>query len=221
MAKMIGQDGGTGHPLQLTQQLREALQTAYEANPSRTHLTSEDVSKLLGDTLGRIVGERDIGKPSPEVEAKLNEDLEDLYPTLGEMRGSQGITGGTVTGVAGGLLYQRMGEILLGRAIEKAKGEGKDLSLPEIQNEITESVRQTLTQHRERRRALPVLDQHVAADEIEALQGDGGLLGAPRSCASSTQERHGHAAGETRRLLQAAQGGVRRRRLISTTSSTA
>jgi hypothetical protein len=183
MAKMIGQDGGGGHPLQLTQQLREALQTAYEADPSRTHLSSEDVSRLLGDTLTRIVTERDIGKPSPEVEAKLNEDLEDLYPTLGEMRGPQGITGGTVAGVAGGLLYQRMGEILLGRAIEQAKSEGKDLSLPETQDEITESVRQTLTQHREAQaRLLPVLDQHVSLrDEIESLrEGDGGLPGVSR-----------------------------------------
>jgi hypothetical protein len=182
-AKMIGQDGGSGHPLQLTQQLREALQTAYGAEPSRTHLTTEDVSKLLGDTLGRIAGERDTGKPSPEVEAKLNEDLEELHPTLNGMRGPNGITGGTVAGVAGGLLYQRMGEVLLGRAIEKAKSEGKDLSLPEIQNEITQGVRQTLTQHRETQaRLLPVIDQHVSLrDEIELLrEGDGGLPGAPR-----------------------------------------
>jgi hypothetical protein len=178
MAKMIGQDGGGGHPLQLTQQLREALQTGYEAQPSRTHLTSEDISKLLGNTLTGIVAGRDSGKLAPEVELKLHDDLDELYPTLGDMRGPQGITGGTVAGVAGGLLYQRLGEILLGRAIEQAKGEGKDLSLPEVQNEITQGVGRTLEQHREMQAGLlPVLDQHVALrDEIESLREQHGSL---------------------------------------------
>lgn len=183
MARMIGRDGGRNHPLQLTQQLREGLKTAYDANPSRTHLTPDDVSKLLGDTLTRIVTERETGKLSPEAESKLNDDLEDLHPTLNEMRGQQGIGGSTAAGVAGGLLHQRMGEVLLGRAIETAKQAGKDLSLPEIQNEITQSVRQQLAQHLETQaRLLPVLDRHVALrDEIESLgQGDGGLAGAPR-----------------------------------------
>lgn len=178
MAKMIGQDGGGSHPLQLTQQLRESLQTGCEAQPSRTHLTSQDISKLLGETLTGIVTGRDSGKLAPEVELKLHEDLDELYPTLGDMRGPRGITGGTVAGVAGGLLYQRMGEILLGRAIEKAKGEGKDLSLPEVQNEITQGVDRTLQQHREMQAGLlPVLDQHVALrDEIESLREEHGSL---------------------------------------------
>lgn len=183
MARMIGQSGGRNHPLQVTQQLREGLKTAHDANPSLTRLQPQDVSRLLGDTLTRLLSDREAGKLSPEVEAKLDRDLEDLHPTLNEMRGQYGIAGSTVAGVAGGLLYQRMGEVLLGRAIETAKRAGKDLSLPEIQNEITRSVRQQLAQHVETQaRLLPVLDRHVALrDEIESLgQGDGGLAGAPR-----------------------------------------
>jgi hypothetical protein len=183
MARMIGRDGGKSHPLQLTQQLREGLKTAHDANPSRAQLTSQDLSRLLGDTLTRIITERENGKLAPEVETKLNNDLENMHPTLNNMRSTQGIGGSTVAGVTGSLLYQRMGEVLLGRAIETAKEAGKDLTLPQVQNEITQSVRQQLSQHLETQaRLLPVLDRHVALrDEIEALkQGDGGLAGAPR-----------------------------------------